>query len=613
MSYRNLSVRRIFALALSVFIIVFAVPGVVFNTSAADNPDPQTYVDAIKAMEIVSEDSTQEYTENDRKQEIENEIALISNPDGFTTEVTVENYVAPVNGTVSNINGTAGSALFSVIVKYNENTVATISSAETKPVSYPAWTVCVAAHNYLANYTKTFNSKGSSEVSDYDADIEAYLLGLLNATSEYSGVQFSYFVGTSISDGFSDGTMNDFDGESATYRCFIMYSYSGVSFSQSINNITIIPQTFVIDKPLVLTASGLLYDGVLIGSGAQPILGSGSYYYDNSTNTLTLDSVDFITSSATSLDLSAVDGVTLMLSHTNIDQNGIIIGKDGKIIVYPAVGGNKTESGNGSSGSSGNKNYPKIDPVMPVTPEADVKAIESGEFTETFVSPSGVIAEVTKDGDVIAGANKSGSLNSNSTIQALKAAAEEMLTKTEDSENSETTAAKTVTIITGQDVNAVSGNTLKKIIEAANEFGVDAEIRNSQYSFNENENTDELIFSITIPVDSENIRDIKLGVQFDTKTIEASKKAFEKSFGNTDCVGFSLAQKDTFGVSAKIQVKASAIGFEAKTGDTVYVAIFDPKTGEFIQIEGAIEENGFISFNTDKSGVVVISSEPFVK
>jgi hypothetical protein len=93
--------------------------------------------------------------------------------------------------------------------------------------------------------------------------------------------------------------------------------------------------------------------------------------------------------------------------------------------------------------------------------------------------------------------------------------------------------------------------------------------------------------------------------------VEASIISFEKTFGNTDCAGFALTQKETFGVTATIQVKMSAIGFEAKPGDTVYVAIFNPVTGEFTQVEGIVGENGFITFKTDKSGIVVISATPF--
>jgi hypothetical protein len=57
----------------------------------------------------------------------------------------------------------------------------------------------------------------------------------------------------------------------------------------------------------------------------------------------------------------------------------------------------------------------------------------------------------------------------------------------------------------------------------------------------------------------------------------------------------------------------SAIGFDAKPGAIVYVAIFNPKTGKFTQVEGKVGESGFITFKTDKSGVVVISATPFTK
>jgi hypothetical protein len=236
------------------------------------------------------------------------------------------------------------------------------------------------------------------------------------------------------------------------------------------------------------------------------------------------------------------------------------------------------------------------------------EAIADGEVSQVLISESGAIAAVTKGGNVIAGANGTQSLNSVSTIQALKAAAEEL--QGEIIESGETPL---ITIIAGQEVTAVSDNTIEKIVTVQKDYGFNTQIQKTQYSVDENEQTRELIYRITIPVEETNVRDIRLGAEFSTVIVEASIKAFEKTFGNTDCAGFALTQKETFGTEATIQVKASAIGFEAKPGDIVYVAIFNPKTGKFKQVEGKVGESGFITFRTDKSGVVVISATPFTK
>jgi hypothetical protein len=152
---------------------------------------------------------------------------------------------------------------------------------------------------------------------------------------------------------------------------------------------------------------------------------------------------------------------------------------------------------------------------------------------------------------------------------------------------------------------------MEKILTVGEEYGVETQIQKTQFSEDENGTIDELIYRITIPVEEEIVRDIRLGAEFDTVVIEASIIAFAETFGNTDCAGFALVQKETFGTEAEIQIKMSAIGFEALPGDTVWVAIFNPKTGKFTQVQGTIGENGFITFKTDKSGIVIISATKF--
>jgi hypothetical protein len=158
---------------------------------------------------------------------------------------------------------------------------------------------------------------------------------------------------------------------------------------------------------------------------------------------------------------------------------------------------------------------------------------------------------MTKTGNVIAGANNTQSLNSASTISALETAAEEIQVEITDDSETETPL---ITIIAGQEVTAVSDNTIEKIITVQNDYGIVTRIQKSQYSEDENEQTRELIYRITIPALETNVRDIRLGAEFSTAVVEASIIAFKKTFGNTDCAGFALTQKETFGTEATIQV-----------------------------------------------------------
>jgi hypothetical protein len=219
--------------------------------------------------------------------------------------------------------------------------------------------------------------------------------------------------------------------------------------------------------------------------------------------------------------------------------------------------------------------------------------IDSGDVKEVFLTTSGAVSVVTKDGDAVAGANASGTLNSASTAAAIKAAAEDELVAEID-------------IITGNEIEAISKGAMTKIAETAADAGISANIIKNQYTEQE-----EFIYRITIEAVIDGARDVILSADFGTDVVEASKLAFERTFGRTDLGAFALNQKDSFGQSAKIQVKASAIGFSANPGDIIYVAIFNPETGEFVQVLGKMGESGFITFETELSGVVVMSKTSF--
>jgi hypothetical protein len=226
-----------------------------------------------------------------------------------------------------------------------------------------------------------------------------------------------------------------------------------------------------------------------------------------------------------------------------------------------------------------------------------VEAIEDGDAAEAFVTDSGAVSVLTKDNDVIAGSNPSHTLNSASTVKAIEAAGADDL-------------VAEVTVVLGNDTEAISRSAMEKIAEASSETGVTSIIQKNQYNESE-EHPNELIYRITLNAVIEGAKDIVLTADFNSAVVEASKTAFEKTFGFEDLSSFALNQKDNFGQSARIQVKASAIGFEANPGDIVYVAIFNPETGEFVQVEGKMGESGFITFHTELSGVVVMSLSSF--
>jgi hypothetical protein len=239
------------------------------------------------------------------------------------------------------------------------------------------------------------------------------------------------------------------------------------------------------------------------------------------------------------------------------------------------------------------------------------EAIADGEVRTAFISGSGAIAVVTKGGTVISGGNKSASLNSETTLKALENAAEQIIQDHDD--RPEDIEKPVIPIAIGQEITGVSKKTIEKIINLSNEYNILTELQKIQYSETEDPQENELIYRITLPVSGDNIRDIRLGAEFDTAVVEASKIAFTETFGNTDCAGFALTQKDTFGAEATIQVKLSAIGFDAEPGDTVYIAIFNPETGNFTEVKGFVGNDGFVSFTTETSGVVIMSATSFMK
>jgi uncharacterized repeat protein (TIGR02543 family) len=222
-------------------------------------------------------------------------------------------------------------------------------------------------------------------------------------------------------------------------------------------------------------------------------------------------------------------------------------------------------------------------------------AITGGTASEVITSGSAV-AVVTKDNDVIAGANASGSLNSASTVAALKSAAADI-----------TEGETTVTVNAGSDVTAISASTLKKIAETAEEAGVTAVITA--------EATDKdgtPVATLDIPVTSTAKTSIKTGIILEDKTIDTAIAALEKQTGTKVLASFKTEQKSSFGTKATFTFETKTLGLEnIKDGTTVYIAI-KRGDGKTVQVTGTVK-GGKLTFTSTSAGTFMISDKSFVK
>jgi uncharacterized repeat protein (TIGR02543 family) len=228
------------------------------------------------------------------------------------------------------------------------------------------------------------------------------------------------------------------------------------------------------------------------------------------------------------------------------------------------------------------------------TSTSAAQAIASGE-AKAVVTSGSAVAVVKEDNTVVAGANATGSLNSATTVDAVKAAAA-LLTE----------GVKEVKVEVGTDVNAISKSTLEKIAAAAAESGVDVTI-----STEATDETGNVVASIDIHV-FEEIGDVKTGIVLkDTLIDEEATKLAEKT-GNTILASFRTEQKSSFGAKLDFAVDTAAIGLKnAVEGDTLYIAI-KRGDGVTVQVIGKIVE-GKLTFSAKSAGVMMISNTSFAK
>jgi hypothetical protein len=221
-------------------------------------------------------------------------------------------------------------------------------------------------------------------------------------------------------------------------------------------------------------------------------------------------------------------------------------------------------------------------------------AIAGGTASEVLTSGSAV-AVVTKDNDVIAGANASGSMNSASTLKALNAAA------------SDAVDGATITIETGTDVTAISASTLQKIAAAAEAAGVEAVI-----SATAADETGAPLAIIDIPLTGALKNSIKTGISLTDESIDTAVAKLETQTGVKPLVSFATEQKTSFGTPVTFTFAAETLGLDAAAeGTPIYIAI-TRADGTIVQVEGIIS-GGKLTFTATSAGVYSISDKSFVK
>jgi hypothetical protein len=229
---------------------------------------------------------------------------------------------------------------------------------------------------------------------------------------------------------------------------------------------------------------------------------------------------------------------------------------------------------------------------------AAAQTIASGSAAEVVTSGSAV-AVVTKSGDVVAGANVSGSMNSTATIAALEKAAETAVAEAAEGET------PTVTIKTGTDVNLISDATVEKLAAAAEEAGVTLKIQSAATDEN-----GENVGAIVVPVSETSTKGVKTGIVLDAPAIDTAVEELTELTGNAIIGAFQTEQTGSFGAKVTIAVKTEALGIDLEDGTVLYAAI-KTADGKIYQVK-CVVYNGAINFKTTRAGVVMFSTDSFV-
>jgi uncharacterized protein YjdB/alpha-tubulin suppressor-like RCC1 family protein len=218
------------------------------------------------------------------------------------------------------------------------------------------------------------------------------------------------------------------------------------------------------------------------------------------------------------------------------------------------------------------------------------QAIADGTAREV-ISRGTAVAVVTQDNTVIAGVNSNGTVNSQATRNAVKAAVE----ADPDSD--------TVTIQIGAETIGLSATAVKNIVKDADGRDVVLEIPTVKDG--------ETVGSISITLD-ENSGQILTGINFDTERAAERAEYMAEKYGKEIIGAFETSQKGGFGDKpVEISISTSTVSADLKDGDTVYGIIYDTKTGKAYQVTATVVD-GQIVMKTKRSGIVMFSTESFV-
>jgi hypothetical protein len=116
----------------------------------------------------------------------------------------------------------------------------------------------------------------------------------------------------------------------------------------------------------------------------------------------------------------------------------------------------------------------------------------------------------------------------------------------------------------------------------------------------------------SVSFDDKNTKDTPITtLSANTEAIETRAKNLSNATGREIIAAFETKQHGGFGgKTATFAVSAKSLNISLKNGKTVYVAVYDSKTGKTYQNKGEVKD-GMIVFKTKHSGVFMIALEKF--
>ena len=109
------------------------------------------------------------------------------------------------------------------------------------------------------------------------------------------------------------------------------------------------------------------------------------------------------------------------------------------------------------------------------------------------------------------------------------------------------------------------------------------------------------------------VKEVKLGVELNTKNTKNVNSLFKKWFKNRNIIVIKMAQKGEFGFTVETVVKADLKGFNKNTLKFYNYNVATNTYKELINPNYTIDAKGFIHFNTTMGNYVIITDEPLVR